>query len=149
MPPVITFLPNGGKPEEIDVTQIFEDGVGRRQARDEEAQGRHVEERPLRQEGQEPQAGDCDRAVGGEGQGQEGAEEGGEEAQGFEEAGGEEVEAEGDAITFVIASEAKQSIDPLCRAMDCFASLAMTAREMTRLFPSPLVGEGGIGGRRT
>ena len=28
----------------------------------------------------------------------------------------------------VIASEAKQSIHPLCRAMDCFASLAMTRR---------------------
>src|SRR6266550_1683876 len=26
----------------------------------------------------------------------------------------------------VIASEAKQSVHPLCRAMDCFASLAMT-----------------------
>ena len=62
-------------------------------ARDEEAQGRHVEERPLGQEGQEPQAGDCDRTVGGEGQGQEGAEEGIEEAQGFEEEDGEEVEA--------------------------------------------------------
>jgi hypothetical protein len=32
--------------------------------------------------------------------------------------------------------------------MDCFASLAMTAREMSAPFPSPLVGEGGIGGRR-
>jgi hypothetical protein len=93
MPPVITFLPNGGKPEEIDVTQIFEDGVGRRQARDEEAQGRHVEERPLRQEGQEPQAGDCDRAVRGEGEGKEGAEEGCQEAEDGEEAESEEVSA--------------------------------------------------------
>jgi hypothetical protein len=29
--------------------------------------------------------------------------------------------------TAVIASEAKQSIHPSCRAMDCFASLAMTS----------------------
>ena len=28
----------------------------------------------------------------------------------------------------VIASAAKQSIHPLCRAMDCFAALAMTTR---------------------
>jgi hypothetical protein len=88
------FLPNGGKPEEIDGTQIFEEGVDRRQARDEEAQGRYPEERPLGQEGQEPQTGDCDRPVGGEGEGQEGAEEGLEETQGDEEKGGEEVETE-------------------------------------------------------
>jgi hypothetical protein len=92
MPPTITFLPNEAKPENSDGTQIFEEGVGGCRARDEEAQGRHVEERPLGQEGQEPKAGDCDRPVGGEGQGQEGAEEGIEEAQGFEEEG-EEVEA--------------------------------------------------------
>jgi hypothetical protein len=110
------FLPNGGKPEEIDGTQIFEEGVDRRQARDEEAQGWYAEERPLGPEGQEPQTGDCDRAVGGEGQGQEGAEEGGQEAQGFEEKDGEEAEGEEvEAVvlaTAVIASEAKQSIAP-------------------------------------
>jgi hypothetical protein len=102
MPPVITFSPNGGKPEKSDGTQIFEEGVDRRQARDEEAQVRYAEERPFGQEGQEPQAGDCDRTVGGEGQGQEGAEEGFEETEDFEEnseeAEGEEVEAEGETV---------------------------------------------------
>ena len=34
-----------------------------------------LEERPIRQEGQEPQTGDRDRAFRGEGRGQEGAEE--------------------------------------------------------------------------
>ena len=96
MPPVITFLPNGGKPEKSNGTQIFEEGVERRRARDEEAQGWHAEERPLGQEGQEPQTGDCDRTVGGEGQGQEGAEEGREETEGYKEKDGEEVEAEGE-----------------------------------------------------
>ena len=99
MPPVITFLPNGGKPEKSNGTQILEEGVDRRQARDEEAQGWHAEERPLGQEGQEPQTGDCDRTVGGESQGQESTEEGCEEAEGFEEEDGEEVEAEGEAVT--------------------------------------------------
>jgi hypothetical protein len=94
MPPVITFSPNGGKPEKSRGTQIFEEGVERRRPRDEKAQGWHVEERPLGQEGQEPQTGDCDRPVGGEGEGQEGAEEGVEETQGDEEKGGEEVETE-------------------------------------------------------
>jgi len=32
-------------------------------------------------------------------------------------------------MVVVIASEAKQSIYPLCWDMDCFASLAMTGRE--------------------
>jgi hypothetical protein len=85
MPPAITFLPTEGKPEEIDGTQIFEESIDRRQARDEKAQGWYAEERPFRPQGQEPQAGDCDRTVGGAGQGQEGAEEGIEEAQGFKE----------------------------------------------------------------
>src|SRR4029453_14801777 len=78
LPPVITFLPNGGRPEE---SQIFEEGVERRHARDEEAQGRYAEEWPLGPQGQEPQTGDGDRTVGGEGQGQEGAEEGLQETQ--------------------------------------------------------------------
>jgi hypothetical protein len=97
MPPTITFLPNEAKPENSDGTQIFEEGVGGCRARDEEAQGRYVKERSLGQEGQEPQTGDCDRSVRGEGQGQEGAEEGIEEAQGVEEGveekDGEEIEA--------------------------------------------------------
>jgi hypothetical protein len=94
MPPVITFLPDEAEPENSDGTQILEESVGGCRARDEEAQGRDVEERPLGQEGQEPQTGDCDRPVGGEGEGQEGAEEGLEETQGDEEKGGEEVETE-------------------------------------------------------
>jgi hypothetical protein len=98
VPPVITFSPNGGKPEESDGTQIFEDGIDRCQARDEKAQSWHAEERPLGPEGQEPQTGDCDRTVGGEGQGQEGAEEGCEEAEDREEEDGEKVEAEGEAV---------------------------------------------------
>jgi hypothetical protein len=98
MPPLITFLPNGGKPEKSHGTQIFEEGVERRRSRDEKAQGWHIEERPLGQEGQEPQTGDCDRTVGGEGERQEGAEEGLEEAEGFEEKDGEEVEAEGEEV---------------------------------------------------
>ena len=84
----------------------------RRRPRDEKAQGWHVEERPLGQEGQEPQTGDCDRPVGGEGEGQEGAEEGLEETQGDEEKGGEEVETEVKEVVLVIASEAKQSRIP-------------------------------------
>ncbi|MEH2519818.1 hypothetical protein V1279_005391 [Bradyrhizobium sp. AZCC 1610] len=101
MPPVITFLPNGGEPEKSDGTQIFEEGVDRRQARDEKAQGWYAEERPFGQEGQEPQTGDCDRTVGGEGQGQESAEEGFEETQDFEEnkeTEGEEVKAKPQAV---------------------------------------------------
>ncbi len=51
MPPVIIFIPKrAAKPENSDGTQILEEGVGRRGARDEEAQGRYVEERPLGQE---------------------------------------------------------------------------------------------------
>jgi hypothetical protein len=94
---VIIFLPNGGKPEKSNGTQIFEEGVDRRQAGDEKAQSWHAEERPLGPEGQEPQTGDCDRTVGGEGQGQEGAEEGCEETEDVEE-DGEEVETEGEAV---------------------------------------------------
>ena len=94
MPPVITFSPSKGKPEKGNGTEIFEEGIDRCRTRDEEAQGWHVEKRPFGPQGHEPQAGDCDRTVGGEGQGQEGAEEGLEEAEGCEE-GGEEVEALG------------------------------------------------------
>jgi hypothetical protein len=101
MPPVIIFLPNGGKPEQSNGTQIFEEGIDRRPARDEKAQGWYAEERPLGQEGQEPQTGNCDRTVGGESQGQEGAEEDLEETDGCEEKDGEEVEAEGEEAAVV------------------------------------------------
>jgi hypothetical protein len=87
------FFAKRAKPENSDGTQILEKGVDGCKADNEEAQGRHVEERPLGQEGQEPQAGDCDRSVGGESQGQEGAEEGIEKAQDFKEEGGQEIEA--------------------------------------------------------
>ena len=80
-----------GNRENDHGTKIFEEGLRRRRTRDEEAQGRHIEERPLRQEGQEPQAGDRDRPVRGARRGQEGAEEGREEAEDGEEAEGEEV----------------------------------------------------------
>jgi len=56
-------------------TKILEEGIRLGQARDEEAQIRHVEERPLGQKGEEPQAGDRDRIVGGEGLRAEGPEE--------------------------------------------------------------------------
>jgi hypothetical protein len=115
------FLPNEAKPENNDGTQIFEEGVGGRRARDEEAQGRHVEERPLGQEGQEPKTGDCDRPVGSEGQGQEGAEEGIEKAQGFEEGvqekDGEEIEAIARALLTI------SSCPGLSRASTFFAEL--------------------------
>jgi hypothetical protein len=99
VPPVITFSASEGKPEKGNGTKIFEEGIDRCRTRDEEAQGWYAEERRFGPEGHEPQAGDCDRTVGGEGQGQEGAEEGLEEAEnGFEEKDGEEVEALGDAV---------------------------------------------------
>src|ERR1700732_3459715 len=43
-------------------TKIFEERIGQGRARDEETQDRDAKERPVRQEGQEPQAGDCDRS---------------------------------------------------------------------------------------
>jgi hypothetical protein len=128
------FLPNGAKPEESDGTQIFEEGIERRQAHDEEAQGWHVEERPLRPQGEEPQTGDRDRIVGGEGQGQEGAEEGIEETQIFKEKGGKEVEAEGEEVARSLPSspaantkrctrrQSDEAIQNPDGALDCFAS---------------------------
>jgi hypothetical protein len=104
------FFAKRRKAGENHGTQIFEEGVERRQSRDEKTQGWHAEERPLGQEGQEPQTGDCDRPVGSEVEGQEGAEEGLEETQGDEEKGGEEVEAEGEEVTRSIPSlRAKRS----------------------------------------
>src|SRR3954469_20451359 len=79
----------------IHGTKILQESFHRRQGRNEEAQRRHAEERPFRQEGEEQEAGNRDRAFRGAGQGQEGAEEGrqtedGEEAEG-EEKGSEKV----------------------------------------------------------
>jgi len=52
-------------------TKILEEGIGQSRTRDEEAQGRHIEERQIGQEGQEPKAGDRHRSVGGEARGKE------------------------------------------------------------------------------
>jgi hypothetical protein len=60
-------------------TKIFEESIGQGRARDEEAQGWNVEERPLGAEGQEPQAGNCHRSFRGEGGRKQGSEEGLEE----------------------------------------------------------------------
>src|SRR5229473_8313375 len=60
-------------------TEVFEKGIRQSRARDEEAQGRHSEERPLRQESHEPQAGDRDWSFRGAGGRQESPEEGREE----------------------------------------------------------------------
>src|SRR5260370_32126480 len=56
-------------------TKIFEEGIGQGRTRDEEAQGRDSEERSIRSQGQEPQAGDRNRSFRGEGGRQEGPEE--------------------------------------------------------------------------
>jgi hypothetical protein len=67
--------------EQSDGTKIFKEGIDQREAGDEEAQGRDPEERSIGPQGQEPQAGDCDRPFRGAQEGCESAEEG-EKAQG-------------------------------------------------------------------
>src|SRR6266480_142507 len=67
-------------------TEIFEESVSQGQARDERAQGRDSEERPVRSQGQGPQAGDRDRSFRGEGGRQEGPEEGLEKKEELQEA---------------------------------------------------------------
>jgi hypothetical protein len=59
------------KREKHHGTEILEEGIGQSRTRDEEAQGRHIEERQIGQEGQESKAGDRDRSVGGEARGKE------------------------------------------------------------------------------
>ena len=59
-----------GQRENNHGTKIFEEGIRQGRARDEEAQGRDIEERPVRQDGQEPQTGDRDRPFGSAGAGQ-------------------------------------------------------------------------------
>src|ERR1700722_20747480 len=78
-------------------TKIFEKGLRRCRAGDEEAQGRDFEERPLGTESHQPQAGDRDRSFRGEGGRKESPEESGEEKkdgkeekENHEEAKGEE-----------------------------------------------------------
>src|SRR5436190_10447236 len=67
-------------------TKIFEESISQGQARDERAQGRDSEERSIRSQGQEPQAGDRDRSFRGEGGRQEGPEEGLEKKEELQEA---------------------------------------------------------------
>src|SRR4030088_512571 len=55
--------------------QILQKGLRQGRARDGETQGRHLEERALRQEGQKPQAGDRDRTFRGAGGRQKSPEE--------------------------------------------------------------------------
>src|SRR4051794_16515834 len=75
-----TFLPGpdyfpATTGRKADGEEIFQGRVQKGRGRDEEAQEGHTEERPLRQEGQEPQAGDRDRTFRSATLGQEGAEE--------------------------------------------------------------------------
>src|SRR5229473_2065788 len=76
-------------------TEVFEKGIRQSRARDEEAQGRDSEERPLRQESHQPQAGDRDWSFRGEGGRQESPEEGRDEKEGRQEAKVEEVTLRG------------------------------------------------------
>jgi len=84
-------------------TKIFEESVSQGQARDERAQGRDSEERSIRSQGQEPQAGDRDRSFRGEGGRQEGPEEGLEKKEELQEAEVEKVVHPKPASYFVMA----------------------------------------------
>jgi hypothetical protein len=75
-------------------TKIFQESIGQGRARDEKAQGRNVEERPVRSQGQEPQAGDRHRSFRGEGGRKEGPEEGLEEEKDRQKAKGEAIAAQ-------------------------------------------------------
>jgi hypothetical protein len=92
-------LPQPG--ENADGSKIFQEDIRRCQACDEEAQGRHAEERPVGPQGQEPQTGDRDRAFGSTRQRQESAEEGIQE-ENFQEENDKEAEeqqeTEGEAV---------------------------------------------------
>src|ERR1700750_2621276 len=81
---VITFVSSGECLNGTQDPKIFQEGVGESRPRNEEAQRRRVEERALRPQGQEPQAGHRDRIVGSPRRRRQGAEEtkGGEEAEG-------------------------------------------------------------------
>src|SRR5258708_33456021 len=72
-------------------TKIFKEGIGQGRTRDEEAQGRDSEERPIGSQGQAPQAGDRNRSFRGEGGRQEGPEESFEEKEELQESQGEKV----------------------------------------------------------
>src|SRR6266478_3132642 len=72
-------------------TKIFEESISQGQARDERAQGRDSEERSIRSQGQEPQAGDRDRSFRGESPRSESPQEGVEEKEERQEAEVEKV----------------------------------------------------------
>src|SRR6476660_8292106 len=55
--------------------KVRQEGPQQGEEGDARAQARHAEERALRQEGEEPQAGDCDRVVRGAARRRQGAEE--------------------------------------------------------------------------
>jgi hypothetical protein len=65
--------------EESQEAQIFEGSGKKSRPRHEEAQIRHAEEGPIRKEGKEQEAGDCDRAVRSPKERGQGAEEAFEE----------------------------------------------------------------------
>jgi hypothetical protein len=56
-------------------TKIFNEGICHGRTRDEEAQGRDIEKRTLRTNGEKPQTGDRDRSFGGAGGATESPEE--------------------------------------------------------------------------
>jgi hypothetical protein len=84
-------------------TKIFEESIRQGRTRDEEAQGRDSEERPLGAEGQEPQAGNRDRSFRGEGGRQEGPEENLEEKEDRQKAQIEKIVHSKPACYFVMA----------------------------------------------
>jgi hypothetical protein len=92
------FVPAGVRNNGTQGTQIFEEGVKLCRARDEEAQGRHVEKRPFRTQGQEPQAGDRDRPFRGARCRAKGAKEGNRRAPRQENQECEEGQAQGRRI---------------------------------------------------
>jgi len=84
--------------------KIFEERIRQSGTRDEGAQRGDIEERPLGAEGHEPQAGDCDRSIRGEGCGGEGS----EEDQPDDQEDGQEAEGEkvSDSTTVIARSKA-------------------------------------------
>src|SRR6516162_9552537 len=60
-------------------TKIFEEGIIEGRARNAGAQTRDSEKRPFGQEGDEPQAGDCNRSLRGESRGTESPEKDGKQ----------------------------------------------------------------------
>jgi len=84
-------------------TEIFEESICQSQTRDEGAQGRDSEERSIRSQGQEPQAGDRHRSFRGESPRSEGPQEGLEEQEERQKAEVEKVVHPKPASYFVMA----------------------------------------------